>query len=215
MTTSTAYAHKSNSPPEQLPGFEHIKRYWDDNLERWVARLMPGEYYISSCGEAITTVLGSCVACCLRDPALHIAGMNHFMLPETEGVPDWGGGISAATRYGSHAMEQLINSIVRNGGKRERLEAKLFGGGRVLTSMTDIGRLNIKFAHDYLDTAGIPILAEDTGGHKGRKVIFLTVNGRVRVRLLATTQSVAEREANYLQALIEQPASDNTKESDQ
>lgn len=200
---------KSNMPPEQLAGFEHIKRYWDQNLELWVARIMPGEYYTSIRGEAITTVLGSCVACCIRDPEVPIAGMNHFMLPETQGVPDWGNEISSATRYGSHAMEQLINSIVNNGGDRNRLEAKLFGGGRVLTSMTDIGSLNIDFAHKYLLDAGIPLVAEDTGGINGRKVVYLSANGRVRVRPLATTQTVAERESDYLQALVQQPVSDN------
>lgn len=201
-------SHKSDTPPLHLPGFEHIKRYWDQNLELWVARIMPGEYYISTRGEAITTVLGSCVACCIRDSEASIAGMNHFMLPETQGKPDWGNEVSSATRYGSHAMEQLINSIIRHGGSRDRLEAKLFGGGRVLSSMTDIGSLNVEFAHKYLSESGIPLLAEDTGGSNGRKVIYLTTNGRVRVRPLATTQSVAEREADYLQALVQQPVSD-------
>ena len=196
--------HKSNMLPEQIPGFEHIKRYWDQGLETWVARLIPGEYYTSIQGEAITTVLGSCVACCIRDPEMHIAGMNHFMLPETQGVPEWGDEISATTRYGSHAMEQLIDSILRNGAKHDRLEAKIFGGGRVLSSMTDIGNQNIQFAHRYLNDAGIPVVAEDTGGDDGRKLIFLTATGRARVRLLAATQSVAEQEKNYLHTLAKQ-----------
>lgn len=199
--------HNANAPPPPpvLEGFEHVKRFWDHGLQLWVARVLPGEFYTSASGEGITTVLGSCVACCMRDPVAGIAGMNHFMLPDCSGEPNWGSGINAATRYGSHAMEQLINSILRVGGQRHRLESKLFGGSAVLNGVSDIGWMNVEFAHNFLINEGFRVLAEDTGGGKGRKVIFLTESGRVRVKLISSVNDVVKREGSYLERLSTAP----------
>src|SRR5919109_1426996 len=132
-----------NAQPEPaLPQFAHITRYWDSEHTTFAARLMPGEYYVTRHREMIATVLGSCVSACIRDSRLGYGGMNHFMLP-LDGSPGpsvWGAAASAATRYGNVAMERLINDILKLGGRREDLEIKLVGGGRVLAHMsTDIG----------------------------------------------------------------------------
>src|ERR1700761_1090130 len=128
--------------PDTLPGFGHVLRSWDKANSRWSARIMPGEYFVTRGDEIISTVLGSCISACIRDPALGIGGMNHFMLPEdvSQGSSSWldpKAGLS--TRYGSFAMETLVNDLLKLGARRERLEVKLTGGGRILASMTDVG----------------------------------------------------------------------------
>jgi chemotaxis protein CheD len=97
--------------PETLPGFKHIHRIWDRQNDRWAARILPGEYFVTRSDEIITTVLGSCISACIRDPGLRIGGMNHFMLPEdiTRGSSAWLGPTAGlATRYGSFAMESFL-----------------------------------------------------------------------------------------------------------
>ena len=132
-----------------VKGHEHIQRTWDPQQERWCAKILPGEYYVTTGDEGITTVLGSCISACVRDPTLRVGGMNHFMLPEdtSNGTSSWldeQAGLS--TRYGSFAMESLVNDLMKLGARRERMEVKIFGGGRILSSMTDVGLRNIAFA---------------------------------------------------------------------
>jgi len=194
-------------PPPVIPGFEHIKRYWDAQLGLWVARVLPGEFYTSRSGEAIATVLGSCVAVCMRDAQVGIAGLNHFMLPEDGGSSSWGAGISAATRYGSFAMEQLVNSILKAGGDRYRMEAKVFGGGAVLKGVSNIGLQNVSFAHEYLINEDFRIVAENTGGNQGRRIVYLTATGVVRMKKITSTQDVAREEDRYLHTLDAKPVS--------
>ena len=113
-----------------------------------MVKILPGEYYVSRSDEAISTVLGSCMSACVRDPARGLGGMNHFMLPEDAcvGPNDWlDPAVGLATRYGSYAMESLINDLLKLGAARERLEIKLFGGGRILAAMTDVGGRNVDF----------------------------------------------------------------------
>src|SRR6185312_3936064 len=109
--------------------------------QRWSVKILPGEYYVTKADETVTTVLGSCISACVRDPKLNIGGMNHFMLPEDKFRPNNGleTAVGTATRYGSHAMESLINDLLKLGAARDRLEIKLFGGGRILSGMTDVG----------------------------------------------------------------------------
>lgn len=129
--------------PACLPGLEHVNRYWDKTHQCFAAKILPGEYYVSMHNELITTVLGSCIAACIRDVKMGIGGMNHFMLPMGCEVEHLGKThLTSATRYGNFAMEILINEIIKAGGDRKRMEVKLFGGGRVLSSMStmDIGK---------------------------------------------------------------------------
>jgi chemotaxis protein CheD len=197
---------KSKRPdaPASLPGFEHLQRFWEPDTQRWTVKILPGEYYVARGDEAITTVLGSCISACIRDPLAQVGGMNHFMLPEDgSGGRDSEAIVGLATRYGSYAMESLINDLLKLGAQRARLEIKLFGGGRVLTSMTDVGARNIRFVHDYLSIEGLRISASDLGGESPRKVVYFTGAGRVRVRTLRPIEnrSIADREQLYQASL--------------
>ena len=128
-------------PKRVQPGFAHVNRYFDRLLDHVVVKILPGEYYVTTQGEAVVTVLGSCVSACIRDRRSGIGGMNHFMLPES-----FPGEVATANgrgeRYGNIAMEQLVNSVLKAGGDRRELEVKVFGGGRVLAQMTDVGKRN-------------------------------------------------------------------------
>jgi len=126
-------------------GFEHLRRFHEPNTGHMSVKILPGEYYATAQDEVITTVLGSCVSACIHDPDARVGGMNHFMLPEpaTNGGR-WGDTAAGrSARYGSDAMEQLVNTVLKAGGERGRLRVKIFGGGRILAQMTDIGKRNI------------------------------------------------------------------------
>ena len=154
------YAPVGAGESSVLPGFEHVRRYWDPAQGSMTAKVLPGEFYVSMQDELIATVLGSCVSACIRDRRRNIGGMNHFMLPEPMGERDgWSATVGRAARYGNDAMEQLINAILKAGGKREDLEVKVFGGGRVLTQMTDIGERNIAFVRRYLAAERLDLAA--------------------------------------------------------
>src|SRR5215469_6390186 len=126
----------------------------------------------------LTTVLGSCVAACLHDPAANVGGMNHFLLP------DGNGDDPGALRYGAYAMELLVNGLLTLGAQRERLRAKLFGGARLSPGLTDIGHHNIVFARNYLRQEGIRYSGGSTGGVLARKIQFWPHSGRARQALL-------------------------------
>ncbi len=193
-----------------LPGFEHVKRYWDKTHQCVAAKILPGEYYVTVQDELITTVLGSCVSACIRDRRLGVGGMNHFMLPLSEGG-DWGGTaadvLSTATRYGNFAMEHMINEILKHGGMKRNLEAKVFGGGQIMQNLSDVGARNIQFVEDYLRTEGIPILSDDVGDIYPRKVIFFPRTGRALVKRIRHmhNDTVVKRESAYQNEISKQP----------
>lgn len=212
--TSSFFGSKRTDLPRVLRGFEHINRYWDKLHESFAAKILPGEYYVTTNEELVATVLGSCVSACVRDRIFGIGGMNHFMLPETSEGPAAAGSwkstsLSASTRYGNYAMEHLINDILKNGGRKENLEIKLFGGGRILAQMTDIGRRNIAFVRDYLNVEGFKVEAEDLGGNYPRKVIYNPRTGKVLMKKLRSlhNNTIIERETAYMQELESQPVS--------
>lgn len=191
-----------------LPGLEKVKRYWDKKHQVYVARILPGEYYVTTAKEMISTVLGSCVSACIRDIKAGVGGMNHFMLPQDSGQALGSEGcVTTSTRYGSYAMEHMINDILANGGRRENLEIKLFGGGGVLPSMTNVGSRNIKFVHEYLRMEGFPIAAEDLGGNYPRKVLYFPVSGRALMRKMpiARPGKHERREMDYQKSLQSSP----------
>ncbi|MGH8227938.1 MAG: chemoreceptor glutamine deamidase CheD [Steroidobacteraceae bacterium] len=201
--------HSQSAQPPVLRGFEHLQRFWEPETRRWTTKILPGEYYVTCHDEAITTVLGSCISACIRDPARNIGGMNHFMLPEDGSGTrnNWlAPAIGLATRYGSYAMESLINDLMKLGAARNRLEVKLFGGGRVLSSMTDVGARNIDFVLSFVKIEGYSIAAQDVGGTQPRKIIYFPAAGRVKVRRLRAIEnrSIADRERTYLEALGKQ-----------
>jgi chemotaxis protein CheD len=198
-------------PVPMLPGFEHMQRYWDVENARWSVKILPGEYYVTRGDEAVTTVLGSCISACIRDPKLNVGGMNHFMLPEDNSVGpnNWlDPAVGLATRYGSHAMESLINDLLKLGATRERLEIKLFGGGRILTGMTDVGERNIGFIKSYVQLEGLRVAAEDMGGTQPRKVIYFPASGRCKLRRLPPVENriISHHEQLYRDSLGRQAA---------
>jgi chemotaxis protein CheD len=188
--------------PPALPNFEHIRRTWDVDLGLPVAKLLPGDYYVTRHNEAIFTVLGSCVSACVRERKLGIGGMNHFMLPldQSGGTSAWAENlVSSATRYGNVAMERLINDIMRLGGQRANLEFKVIGGGKVLDMALDVGARNAQFIRDYLKTEGFLITAEDLGDCFARKLYYNPTTGKLRVKRLTATvnRAVFERERQF------------------
>lgn len=197
-------------PLPVLNGFAHIRRSWNTQLSRYAARILPGEYYVTRNDEAVSTTLGSCIAACVRDRVAGIGGMNHFMLPAIAGADpeDWNAaGLGAATRYGNHAMEHLINAIMRNGGRRENLEVKVFGGGRILENMMNVGMRNIAFMRDYLRAEGLDLVAEDVGDVHPRMVAYLPASGVAKVKRLRSLHNnmIASQEESYVERIAARP----------
>ena len=136
--------------------------------------IVQGEFTVSNDADVvITTLLGSCVAACIRDPLAGVGGMNHFLLPGAEV-----GSNRDSERFGVHLMELLLNGLMRQGAQRERLEAKIFGGARMMSGLSDIGRKNADFAKRFLAYEGIKVVGGDTGGEHGRRIKFAPVSGR-------------------------------------
>ena len=186
--------------------FEHVNRFYDNKHQVWSAKILPGEFYVTTHGEMIGTVLGSCISACVRDVKLGIGGMNHFMLPsQTEhSTEQWGSDANtSATRYGNWAMEYLLNTLYKLGATKKNLEVKLFGGGQVLASMTDIGQRNILFAYDFLRKEGLDIEAADVGDIFSRKVLYFPDTGAVKVRRITSTHNttIMDREKGYMDSL--------------
>lgn len=196
--------------PPALPSFERIRRTWNEKRGVYSARLSPGEYYVTKSDEAVATTLGSCIAACIRDSVSGIGGMNHFMLPATDAAasnPWKAAGLGASARYGNFAMEHLINGILRTGGRRENLEAKIFGGGRVMAKMSDVGMRNILFVREYLKTERVRLVAEDVGDIYPRMVVYFPVTGEAKVKRLRSLHNnvIAIQEGSYLDKVIAKP----------
>lgn len=209
MTQPIPSSAPRGAPPPVLPGFEHVKRGWHAKHGAYAARILPGEYYVTRSDEGIYTTLGSCISACIRDRVSGIGGMNHFMLPATdrEAGKLTASGLDAAARYGNFAMEHLINDILRNGGSRANLEVKIFGGGRILAKMTDVGLRNIEFARDYIATEGLALIAEDVGDIYPRMVLYFPASGRARVKRLRSLHNnvIAAQEMNYVDSIAAKP----------
>ena len=166
--------------------------------------------------ELITTILGSCISACIRDPVRGVGGMNHFMLPEDQSVGRnaWlEGAGSLATRYGSFAMESLVNELMKLGAQRARLEVKLFGGARILASMSDVGARNIEFVRRYLRLEGFCIAAEDLGADCPRHVEYFPPTGVVMLKRLKAlnVRDIAEQETQY-RSRLKKPVPDTDVE---
>jgi chemotaxis protein CheD len=179
--------------------------YFDNALHTHAIRLLPAEYRASDRPLALVTLLGSCVAACLYDPALSLGGMNHFMLPGGAGND------ATSARYGAHAMELLINDLLKRGARRQRLQAKVFGGGNVLSGFHNdpIGTRNAAFVVEYLAAERIPVLAQDLGDVHPRKVCFFVQTGRTLVRRLpaARNDGIVDAERALYGRLARAPAS--------
>lgn len=193
-----------------IAGFENIQRYWDPSNQIVTAKLLPGEYYVTNGDEMITTVLGSCVSACIRDTVSGVGGMNHFMLPETSHSRIHNRGESVvgnATRYGNFAMEHLINIILKNGGKRKNLEVKLFGGGKIIATLSDVGNRNIEFVLNYVDTEALKLVSHDLGDIYPRKVNYYPHTGKVRMKKIKDlhNDTIVLREKMYSSSIKDTP----------
>jgi chemotaxis protein CheD len=175
--------------------------YYDRTFDCDAAKILPGEYYCTFKDMLIVTVLGSCVSACIRDRVTGLGGMNHFMLPDGGDS----GPVSASMRYGTYAMEVLINDLLKAGARRENMEAKVFGGGAVLKgfSSMNVGERNASFVMNYLRTEKMRVVAEDLNDIYPRKVYFFPRTGKVLVKKLMQTQNdtLARRELDYASRL--------------
>lgn len=182
--------------------------YYDRNFDMDAAKLLPGEYFYTPKDMLIVTVLGSCVSACIRDRVSGIGGMNHFMLPSDNSANEI---VSASMRYGTFAMEILINELLKSGAKRENLEAKVFGGGAVLQNFSaiNVGERNSQFVRDYLKAEKIRVLAEDLEDIYPRKVYFFPRSGKVLVKKLRqlNNNTIVNREMDYSNRLSSRPTS--------
>jgi chemotaxis protein CheD len=183
-------------------GFEEVLApnvYFDRHFNVEAAKILPGEYYATGRDMVLVTVLGSCVSACIRDRASGIGGMNHFMLPDSG--QDQSNPLSASARYGTYAMEVLINQLTKLGAKRSNLEAKVFGGGAVLRGFTvaNVGERNAAFVLDFLRTERIKVVAQDLLDVYPRKVYYFPSTGKVLVKKLRSVHNntIVEREQEY------------------
>ncbi len=185
-------------------------RYFDRHFEREAVKILPGEYFATTSDTLIVTVLGSCVSACIRDRVSGIAGMNHFLLPNDGSCQ--GNILSESARYGAYAMEILINHLIKLGARRERLEAKVFGGGNVLKGFTaiNVGERNAEFVLDYLKLERIPIVGRDLLDIYPRKVYFFPDSGQVLIRKIKSlhNNTIMDRESAYRIKLRNKPVHD-------
>lgn len=184
------------------PNFELPINYYDKRFSKEAVKLLPGQYFATSQDKMLVTVLGSCVAACLFDPHTGVGGMNHFMLPTVNKLAGEFEQVQGmAAKYGVHAMEILINELVKLGAKKERLNAKVFGGGKVVPTFVqnDVGKFNAEFVMQFLEIEGIPIVASDLCDIYARKVYFFPSNGNVLMKRIyeLNNATIIERESQH------------------
>lgn len=183
-------------------------RFYDASTGVWMVKVLPGEYHVTAAPqEVLVTILGSCVAACIRDPIAGVGGMNHFMLPQSAGG-SWGDQQNS-TRFGNFAMEKLINELLKAGCSRSSLEIKVFGGGNVIDSSSAVGSRNAEFVLRYLQDEGLKCFAQDLEGRFPRRIQYNPVTGRVVRKLLGTseTSNVTREETEYASRLTTQKTS--------
>ena len=190
LSRSAASAPLASTPPSRLARLKAQARkpgeasffYRDAHFDNDAVKILPGEYFVDDQDILIMTTLGSCIAACLWDRQAKVGGMNHFMLPD-------GASAGSGGRYGSYAMELLINEMLKRGATRATMEAKVFGGGQVIAGMTsmNVGERNTAFVIDYLKTERIPIVSKDVLSVYPRKVCFLPASGKAMVKRLAAS----------------------------
>ena len=170
-----------------------------------VVKIFSGDWYVSTHpNEMLVTILGSCVSACIRDPKAGVGGMNHFLLPGNDMMvaPH-----SEAARYGLFAMESLLNEIFKAGGRKERLEIKVFGGGNVINNSARIGSKNAAFIRQFLKVEGYRIASEDLEGDFPRRIHYLPDTGKVMLRKLRRKEDmvVVQEEAKFTRTITSKP----------
>lgn len=191
--------------------FPHVRRMRDSRFPHEIAAILPGEFFVSASPMIVYTVLGSCISACIRDPVVGVGGMNHFMLPKPKegGNDSWG----ESTRYGSYAMESLINEVLKRGGVKSRLEVKLFGAGKIYEGNIDVGGRNAEWVLSFLKTEGLTAVKTDLGDVCPRKVYYFTDSGRVLLKKIERlkNKTIADREREYATKIqtVEKPVEED------
>jgi chemotaxis protein CheD len=164
------------------------RQYFDPNYGVTVTKLVSGDCYVTNAAdELMVTILGSCVAACIRDPANGVSGMNHFLLPGEPGTH--ANAMNDAARYGAYSMELLINKMMGLGAHKDSMEVKLFGGGDVTDSATMMGTRNTEFILHYMNKEGLRIASSDLGGNVPRRIHFFAADGRVSPAMTAVSSA--------------------------
>ncbi|USD43375.1 chemotaxis protein CheD [Vibrio sp. SCSIO 43135] len=185
----------------------HISRFFHRKHQHHMVKVMPGGVYCTNTKEVICTGLGSCIAACVWDPEAHVGGMNHFLLPfdSKDQLRHWhpSDAVTTASRYGSHAMEMLINELIGLGAHRECLHTKLFGGAQMLGKHSMIGEKNIEFILNYVKQENLTVDALDLGGLEPRKVMFDPLSGKAWLKRIPFTEvhQVKHQEEQYASQL--------------
>ncbi len=197
MTARRVHGETTKSP----------RRFRNPQDGNWYVQLTLGDAYVTSeADEVLTTILGSCIATCVRDPQSGIGGMNHFLLPDSTGTD------RDSRCYGVNAMELLINSILKQGGDRNVLEAKIFGGANVVAALSDVGSRNATFAKRFLTDEGITIVGIDVGGNAARKIQYSPRSGKAQRFLVRdTARQLVEQELRASRAPVAQPESSDVE----
>lgn len=205
-------ARRSQSSPSRAEREDAVnrRRFFDSNLQATVVQVYQGDFYVTAApDEALTTVLGSCISACVRDPVTKFGGMNHFLLPAGKEQHE-SSGAALSLRYGSFAMEQLINAVLSAGGQRDRLEIKVFGGSNVMRGLSgEIGHRNADFVEEYLKQEGFKLTARHLRGTWPRKVQFFPNSGQVRMREIkeSAVPGIFEREVRASPQVATKPVS--------
>lgn len=190
--------------------------HFHHSFQKLMYIIKPGEFYATKDDVILSTVLGSCISVILYDEKSKVAGLNHFMLPgnkKGDEIP------MVDAKYGIHAMELLINAMYKQGASKERLKAKVFGGGSVLAgtarSTIRVPEENIEFTFAFLQTERIPVISSDVGGNRARKIFLFPSNFRVILKRLSdrTLGPVKEEETLYLQNLREKIEHEKEKDN--
>lgn len=196
-------------PPRPMPtGVDGEARtfYFEREFGRHAVKILPGEFFVAAEDIVLSTVLGSCVAACIWDRAARVGGMNHFMLPGGDAGTD--DPIGLAGRYGTFAMEKLINDLIKRGARKVNLEAKVFGGGQVMRNFTtlNVGERNARFVLEFLRAEGIRIASQDLLDVHPRRVVFFPATGRALCKKLAAADAaLVAAEQQYNARLRERP----------
>ena len=186
-----------------------LRRFYDERTGDTVVRIFQGEFYVTNKpDEVLSTVLGSCVAVCIRDPGIGYGGMNHFLLPSAASSSNTG----YSLRYGTYSIERLINAILSRGGDKTRLEVKVFGGANILKGMAKIGTRNADFVESYLKREGLSVSATHLRGDIVRRIRYYPSTGRVMMgRISSELSSIGRQEFNLLGKDLLDPTAGRTE----
>ena len=195
--------------------YKNNERYFDKELNINVVKIFSGDCYVTnSNSEMLVTVLGSCISACIRDPIINIGGMNHFLLPSSSSIGEVGAANQdIALRYGSYAMEVLINSIIKQGGMKERLEVKLFGGSNISSSSVLVGSKNVAFIKKYIQDEKLNVISENLGGTYPRKIHYYPATGKVMMKLVKDGNELVNQEMKFMQK-IDNEQKDNSGDAE-